>query len=77
MNIKTKITNLHYTRNPKGILFEILKFCSYFYGAGSHFKNFMYDKKILRPKKVNAFVYGFDFEAAKKMLFVRNIADFT
>lgn len=56
MNIKTKITKLHYTRNPEGILYEILKFCSYFYGIGAHFKNFLYDKKILRPKKVNAFV---------------------
>ena len=56
LNIKTKITKLHYTKNPKGMLFEILKFCSYFYGLGAHFKNFMYDKKIIRPKKVNAFV---------------------
>lgn len=56
LNIKTKITKLHYTREPKGMLFEILKFCSYFYGIGAHFKNFMYDKKIIRPQKVNAFV---------------------
>lgn len=55
-NIKTKITKLHYTRNPQGILFEILKFCSYFYGLGAHFKNFLYDKKIIRPQKVNAYV---------------------
>ena len=56
INIKTKITTLHYTRNPKGILFEILKVCSYFYGCGSRFKNFLYDKKILRGKRVKAFV---------------------
>lgn len=56
MSIKTKITKLHYTRNPEGALFEILKFCSYFYGLGAHLKNFMYDKKIIRPKRVNAFV---------------------
>ena len=40
-NIKTKITKLHYTRNPQGALFEILKFCSYFYELGAHFKNFL------------------------------------
>ncbi len=56
MGIKSEITKLHYTRNPKGILFEILKFCSYFYGFGSQFKNFCYDKKIIKPKKVNAYV---------------------
>ncbi len=56
INIKTQITKLHYTGNPHGVLFEILKFCSYFYGIGAHFKNFLYDKKIIRPKKVNAFV---------------------
>ena len=56
MNIKTEITKLHYTKEPKGLLFNILKFCSIFYGAGSGLKNFLYDKKILRPKKVDAFV---------------------
>lgn len=55
-NIKTKITKLHYTRNPQGALFEILKFCSYFYGLGAHLKNFLYDKKIIRPQKVGAYV---------------------
>ncbi len=55
-NIKTEITKLHYTRNPEGILFDILKFCSIFYGIGSRFKNFCYDKKLIKPKKVNAFV---------------------
>ena len=56
MGIKTKITKLHYTRNPKGILFDILKLFSSFYGFGSSLKNFMYDKKLIRPKKVNAYV---------------------
>ena len=55
-NLKTEITKLHYTRNPEGILFDFLKFCSYFYGFGSRMKNFLYDKKILRPKKVAAYV---------------------
>ncbi len=55
-NIKTKITNIHYKRDPEGILFGLLKFCSYFYGVASRLKNFCYDKRILKPKKVNAFV---------------------
>lgn len=55
-NIKTKITQIHYQRDPQGILFDFLKFCSYFYGFGSRLKNFLYDKKIIKPKKVDAFV---------------------
>lgn len=55
-NIKTKITQMHYQRDSKGVLFDILKFCSYFYGFGSRMKNFSYDNKILKPKKVNAYV---------------------
>jgi tetraacyldisaccharide 4'-kinase len=55
-NIKTYITNLHYARDPEGLVFDILKFFSYFYGAASYFKNFLYDKKLLKPKKVKAFV---------------------
>ena len=56
MNLKTNITKLHYTKEPKGVLFNLLKFCSFFYGLGSGFKNFLYDKNILKPKKVNAYV---------------------
>lgn len=56
INLKTKITQIHYQRDPEGIIFDILKFASYFYAFGSGFKNFLYDKKILRPKKVKAFV---------------------
>ena len=56
MNLKTEITKMHYDKNPNGFLFGILKFCSFFYGAGSSFKNLLYDKNILKPKKVNAFV---------------------
>ena len=56
MNIKTKITKLYYDKNAKGFLFNVLKFCSIFYGIGSSFKNLLYDKKILNPQKVNAFV---------------------
>ncbi len=56
MNIKTEITKIHYNRNPKGFIFGMLKFCSMFYGIGSGFKNFLYDKNIIKSKKVEAFV---------------------
>lgn len=56
MNLKTNITKLHYTKEPKGLLFSLLKFCSIFYGIGSGFKNLLYDKNLLKPKKVDAFV---------------------
>lgn len=55
-NLKTEITKIHYDKNAKGILFKILEFASIFYGAGSRFKNFLYDKKILKSQKVDAFV---------------------
>ena len=56
MNLKTEITKIHYDKEAKGLLFKALKFCSLFYGFGSGLKNYLYDKKILKPKKVNAFV---------------------
>lgn len=56
MNIKTEITKLHYDRNAKGLLPKVLSCCAFFYGLGSSFKNFLYDKNILKPKKVRAFV---------------------
>lgn len=54
MNIKTEITKLHYNKNASGILFSVLRFASLFYGIGSSFKNFLYDKDILKSTKVNA-----------------------
>lgn len=56
MNLKTQITKLHYNKEAKGILFNLLKFCSVFYGIGCQTKNFLYDKGIIKPKKVDAFV---------------------
>ena len=56
MNIKTEITKLHYNKDAKGFLFNILKFASLFYGIGSNFKNYLYDKKYIKPKKVDAYV---------------------
>ena len=56
MKLKTRITQLHYDREAKGGLVKLLECCSYVYGVGSRLKNWMYDKKILRPKKVDAYV---------------------
>jgi len=56
MNIKSRITKLHYNRNANGIFFDILKFFSLFYGIGSKIKNFLYDKGYTKPYEVNAYV---------------------
>ncbi|MCQ2753738.1 MAG: tetraacyldisaccharide 4'-kinase [bacterium] len=56
MNLKTEITKIHYSKEPSGLIFNVLKFCSIFYGIGSRTKNYLYDKGILKPKKVNAYV---------------------
>lgn len=56
MNLKTRITQIHYDRNAKGAFIVLLDFCSLFYKFASRTKNFLYDKKILKPKKVSAYV---------------------
>lgn len=56
MNIKTEISKIHYDKKAKGVLFNALKFSSIFYGIGSGLKNKLYDKGILKPKKVDAYV---------------------
>ncbi len=53
MNIKSKITKLHYGKD-KNLLFYILRFCSLFYFIAVFLKNFLYDENILKPKRVNA-----------------------
>ena len=54
MNLKTKITKIHYDKNAKGIFYSLLGVCSVFYAAGAGFKNFLYDKGVLKSYKVNA-----------------------
>lgn len=54
MNLKTKITKLHYNKNAKGLFIDLLDFLSLFYGAVTKLRNSFYDKKILKPIKVNA-----------------------
>ena len=56
MNLKTQITKIHYDKNAKGLFFNVLKACSVFYGLGCGAKNFLYDKGLIKPKKVDAFV---------------------
>src|SRR5574344_3043557 len=56
MEIKTEISKLHYDKEAKGLFFNFLKTLSVFYAIGSKLKNDLYDKKILRPKKVEAYV---------------------
>lgn len=56
MNFKTEITKIHYNKNAKGLLFKLLEFASVFYGIGSGLKNLLYDKDLIKPTKVDAFV---------------------
>ena len=56
MGFKTDISKIHYDKNANGRFFSLLKFCSYFYAIGSGLKNRFYDKGVLKPKKVRAYV---------------------
>jgi len=56
MGIKTEISKIHYDKSANGVVFNLLKLSSYFYGMGSLAKNIMYEKGILKPKKVGAYV---------------------
>lgn len=54
MNLKTKITKIHYDKNAKGLFVDLLEFLSIFYGFVSKFRNTLYDKNILKEVKINA-----------------------
>ncbi|MBQ2611958.1 tetraacyldisaccharide 4'-kinase [bacterium] len=54
MNLKNKITKIHYDKNAKGLIFNILKLLSNIYTFFAEYKNQQYDKGILQPKKVDA-----------------------
>ena len=56
MNLKTKITEIHYDKNASGFFIKFLEFTSVFYALASGFKNKLYDSNIIKPKKVDAFV---------------------
>ena len=54
MDLKTKITKLHYNKNTKGLFVDMLEFFSIFYGFVSKLRNVLYDKGILKQIKINA-----------------------
>ena len=54
MNLKNRITKLHYNKNAEGFIVDLLEFFSLFYGLVSTLRNKLYDKKILKEIKVNA-----------------------
>ena len=56
MNLKTQITKIHYDKKANSSFFKLLKLVSIFYGIGASLKNLMYDKGVVKPKKVDAFV---------------------
>lgn len=56
MSIKTNISKIHYDKKAKGFIFNLLRFSSVFYAMGSSLKNKLYDKNVLKPKKVDAYV---------------------
>ena len=56
MGFKTELSKIHYYKGAKGVFFNLLKFCSLFYALGSGLKNKLYEKNILKPKKISAYV---------------------
>lgn len=56
MNLKKEITKLHYNKSSNHWIMPILGFLAYFYEKITSFRNYLYDRNILKSKKVNAFV---------------------
>lgn len=56
MGFKTLISRIHYNKEAKGIFFNFLKFLSLFYAIAIKFKNDLYEKGKLIPKRVDAYV---------------------
>lgn len=54
MDIKTQITKMHYDKNAKGFIYNLLGVCSIFYAVGASFKNWMYDKGFSKSYSVEA-----------------------
>ena len=76
MNLKTEITKLHYTKEPKGPVFCALKFCSIFYGFASFAKNFLYDKGIIKADAYVISVGNFTTGGVGKTPVVAEIAKY-
>ncbi len=56
MSLKTKITEIHYTKNSKSLLLPILEFFAFFYEKITAFRNYLYDNNFLKSVKVDAYV---------------------
>lgn len=56
MNLKKEITKLHYNKSSNHWIMPILEFLACFYEKITSFRNNLYDRNILKTKKVNAFV---------------------
>ena len=56
MKLKEEITKIHYEKDSKSLLMPLLEFFSFFYSKITNFRNYLYDKGILREIKVNAYV---------------------
>lgn len=54
LNLKSRITQLHYDKNAEGFFLDLLEFFSLFYGLVAGFRNKLYDKGILKEVKVGA-----------------------
>lgn len=53
MNIKSEITKLHYSEE-KNAFYHILAIPTFFYSLITNFRNYLYDKNILKSEKVDA-----------------------
>lgn len=56
MNFKSEITKIHYDKENKSLLLPILELFAFFYEVITKFRNYLYDKNILKSQKVNAYV---------------------
>jgi len=56
MNFKSEITKIHYDKENKSLLLPLLELFAFFYEIITKFRNYLYDKNILKSKKVNAYV---------------------
>ena len=54
MDLKTQITKIHYDKNAKGFVYNLLGVCSVFYALGATLKNILYDKGICKCYTVDA-----------------------
>jgi len=54
LNLKNRITKLHYDKNAEGFCIDLLEFFSLFYGLVTRFRNKLYDNGLLKEIKIDA-----------------------